>query len=559
MGSHAGPRRVGISRRRFIALCGVGMAAAAGASACGRSDAVEGLKSITYLEPQFYRTLYPPGAGFYPNGAVVNNIADRLLYQDPTTLELSPWIARALPEINEDATQYTFRLREGVTYSDGTPLNAENVVRNIDLFALGDKSRTLTSSEQISNYDHGEVLDELTVRFHFAAPAPGFAQAMSSFNAGLLANSSLALDNEGFASGNARKIIGSGPFYVADETQGTRLILRAREDYAWAPPAAEHQGRARLDEVRYVLAGEESVRVGGLTAGQADIARQIEAPEEQHLTDRGISVVSHGTNGVTNQWVFRFRHPILQDIRVRQAIMHGVDRDEILRTLYSASYPKATAPLAATALGYRRQPDDAYAYDQDRSRELLDAAGWAEGSDGIRVKDGVRLSLTVNEALPQPRSRELVTKAQEHLRRIGIELNLNSGDSATQDADGLDWNKIQIRHTMVGRADYDVIRSQYYSTTRNQLLNYDSEDGSIADEELEELLDLVASSPEEEDRAAFSGQVQDLLTEKAYVLPLFEEPVVYGVRTRVRGFQPESIGRPSFYQVWLDDAEGDAS
>lgn len=86
--------------------------------------------SLTYLEPGFFATLYPPSAGFYPNGAVVNNITDRLLYQDPETLELKPWIATELPEINEDATQFTFTIRTDVTYSDGTPMTAENIVKN---------------------------------------------------------------------------------------------------------------------------------------------------------------------------------------------------------------------------------------------------------------------------------------------------------------------------------------------------------------------------------------------------------------------------------------------
>src|SRR5690625_1658442 len=123
----------------------------------GSIDEQAGLEAneITYLEPQFFRTLYPPAAGFYPNGAVVNQITDRLLYQDPETLELSPWIATDLPEINEDATEFTFDIRTDVTYSDGTPLTAENVVRNIDLYGQGDDERLLNVSEQISNYERG--------------------------------------------------------------------------------------------------------------------------------------------------------------------------------------------------------------------------------------------------------------------------------------------------------------------------------------------------------------------------------------------------------------------
>lgn len=507
-------------------------------------------RTVTYLEPLFFNTLYPPAAGFYPNGAVVNNITDRLLYQDPETLELSPWIATSLPQVNADATEYTFQLRDDVTYSDGTPLTAANVVANFDLFAKGDKKRKLTSSEQISHYAGGEVLGPHTVRFHFHAPAPGFAQATSSFNAGLLSDATLARGTEGFAPGNATQIIGSGPFIITEEQQGSRLVLSARTDYHWGPPAHPHHGRADIDEVRYVLAGEESVRVGGLVSGQADIARQIEAPEEALVRKRGLTILAHGTNGMNNQLALRFRHPLLSDERTRRALFLAIDREEIMRTLFSSSYRLADAPMARTALGHRAQDPQAYRFDPEAAEELFAQAGWSRGPDGVLQREGKRLSLTVNEALPQPRSREVITKVQEQLARVGVELHLNPGDNATQNADSLDINKIQVRHTMVGRADPEVIKSLYFSTTRNQLLNYDSATDSLGDPELEKLLDAVSADPHH--AAERAGDVQDYLTAHAYVLPLFEEPVVYGVAPYIRGFAAESIGRPSFYGVHID-------
>ena len=508
---------------------------------------------ITYLEPQFFRTLYPPAAGFYPNGAVVNQITDRLLYQDPETLELSPWIATDLPEINEDATEFTFDIRTDVTYSDGTPLTAENVVRNIDLYGQGDDERLLNVSEQISNYDRGEVVDEDTVKFYFSEPSPGFEQAVSSFNAGLLADSTLDLDNEGFAPGNAEAVIGSGPFVIDGERLGTDLHLSAREDYDWAPPAHEHQGRARLDGINYVLAAEESMRTGAITSNQVQIVRQVSAPQEPHLEAAGLNVISRGTNGMNNQLAFRFNHWPFNEKAVREAVIHGVDREQIIHVLFSESYPLATSTMAATALGYKDQ-SAAYTFDPELSKQLLDDAGWEVGSDGIRVKDGKRLSVTAKLAMPQPRSREVITMVQEQLSEIGVEVRLNSGDQATQDADSKDPNKIQLDHTMVGRADYDVIKSHYSVNNRDSFINQD-EDGNVLDQHLEDLLSKVVSTAGDEGRAAAAAEVQDYVTEQAYALPLFEEPVVYAVQPYLKGFNPEAIGRPSFYGAWIDHEE----
>ena len=522
---------------------------------CATAPAEEGERnSLTYLEPGFFATLYPPSAGFYPNGAVVNNITDRLLYQDPETLELKPWIATELPEINEDATEFTFTIRTDVTYSDGTPLTAENVVKNFDLYGKGDKDRRLTTSEQITSYDYGEVIDENTVRFHFAEPAPGFAQATSSFNAGLYSDATLDLSTEEFAPGNAVNIIGSGPFVITSETLGTNLTLTRREDYNWASPSRDHQGPAKLEEIEYVLAAEESVRTGALVSGQADIARQIEAPVEAHLIDEGLNVVWNSTSGVNNGYFFRFKHPLLQDIRVRQALIRGVDRKTIMDVLFSPSYKLATSTLASNALGYKEQ-EGAYDYDPAEAERLLDDAGWVMGDSGWREKDGQILELTFNEAVPQPRSREVTTMVQDQLAAIGVKINLNPGDHATQTADSLDMDKIQVRHSMVGRADYDVLKSKFYSTNRNAFLNFTTaEDGTedIGDPKLEELLFAIASSPKEEDRAAASAAAQDYITEQAYALPLFEEPVVYGLQPYVQGFAPEVIGRPDFYETYLD-------
>lgn len=544
--------------RRSALAFGLSMPALATLAACGGSGGGSGAAAdgepaaggtLTYLEPQTWTTLYPPSAGFYPNGGIVNNLTDRLLHQNPETLELEPWIATELPEVNEDATEYTFTLREGVTYSDGTPLDAENVVKNLDLFGIGDAKRALTVSEAINNYDHGEVLDPLTVRFHFSAPAPGFAQAVSTINSGLLASATLDRDGQQFGPGNATEIIGSGPFVIAEEQIGTQISLTAREDYAWAPASLQHTGRAHLDRIDILVAAEDSVRVGTVTSGQAHLARQIEAPDEPRFAAEGLALHAAATNGVNNGLNFRFRDPALEDPRLRRALIAAIDRQAIVDTLFTENYPLATGALAATALGHA-DTSEHYVHDPELAVSLLDEAGWTAGADGLRAKDGQPLTLTFNEALPQPRSREVVTLIQEQLATLGIDVRLNPGDQAAQDAARAEPGTIQVYHSMVGRADFDVLKSQYASDNRNVLLNLEL-DESVGDPELDELLAAVASTPGDEGRADASAAAQAHLAEQAYILPLFEEPQVFGYTDAVQGFATESVGRPSFYDTWL--------
>jgi peptide/nickel transport system substrate-binding protein len=181
--------------------------AQAGASA----GPVEG-GTLVYLEQQAHTNLYPPAGGFYPNGGVLNQITDKLTYQDPKTLEIQPWIAESWT-VNADATEYSFKLRPGVTFSDGTPLDAAAVARNFDTYGLGNKALKQPVSEVINNYERSEVVDPLTVKFFFRKPSPGFLQGTSVIGSGLV--SPATLDRPFEELGDATRIIGSGPFVVA--------------------------------------------------------------------------------------------------------------------------------------------------------------------------------------------------------------------------------------------------------------------------------------------------------------------------------------------------------
>ncbi|MCR2812391.1 TIGR04028 family ABC transporter substrate-binding protein [Microbacterium sp. zg.Y1090] len=525
-------------------------APAAGPGGSSSGEPVEG-GTLVYLEHQAHTTLYPPSAGFYPNGGIVNNVLDRLVWQDPETRELKPWIATDW-EVNADATQYTFNLRDDVTFSDGTALDAAVVAKNFDLYGLGDPDRGLTVSEAINNYERSEVIDDDTVVFHFSAPSPGFLQATSTNNSGLLSAETLDFTLEQFAPGNSAEVIGSGPFTITEETIGSTLTLTARDDYDWAPPDRAHQGRAHLEAVKITVTPEDSVRVGALLSGQADYVRYVEAQDEAQVEAAGFTVYAPQTGGVTNHLSLRPRGEILSDIRVRQAIIAGVDRAEVVDTIYTEKYPLATSILARTAPGYV-DTDEAFGYDPQRAATLLDEAGWAEGSDGIRQKNGRPLTLVVNEAAPQPRSFEALTLISQQLKKIGVDLKILKADAGSAAEAVRDVDQVQIYHSMVARADLDVIKSQFHSQNRNALLNLDYGDGSIGDPQLEDLLQAVASEADPQARLADSAEAQRYLADEAYVLPLFEEPQVYGASDRVHGVTFESVARPSFYEIWLDD------
>lgn len=528
---------------------GLAVVLGAAAAASPAIAAVQG-GTLIYLEQQAHTNLYPPSGGFYPNGGILNQITDKLTYQNPKTLEIEPWIAESWSS-NPDKTEYTFKLRPGVTFSDGTPLDANAVAKNFDTYGLGNKALRLPVSEVINNYDHSEVIDPLTVKFYFKRSSPGFLQGTATIGSGLVSLSTLNRQYDEL--GDARHIIGSGPFVVSIETLGREVDLSVRQDYRWGPAKLAQQGRANLDAIKVIVTPEDSVRIGALQAGQADFIRQIQAYDEKQTQDQGFTIYAAPTRGVNDSIAFRPDNPLVADIRVRQALLHATDSKQIVDTLFSANYPQAKSVIASSAAGFV-DLSDKLTFDLAKANRLLDDAGWQKGSDGLRQKDGKKLLLTVYESLPQPQNKAVLQLVSQQWGKVGARLNILAGDAGSRVADNLDPQKTPASVVEVGRADPDVIKSQFYPTNRDGLLQQGgtSQNSKFIDNSLNQLLLWIASEVDPAKRLQIAGEAQKYLLDQAYVIPFFEEPQVFAGAPYLKGVNFEAVGRPSFYGAWLE-------
>ncbi|CAI0912650.1 TIGR04028 family ABC transporter substrate-binding protein [Serratia proteamaculans] len=506
--------------------------------------------TLVYLEQQAHTNLYPPSGGFYPNGGILNQITDKLTYQNPQTLEIEPWIAESWSS-NADKTEYTFKLRPGVTFSDGTPLDANAVAKNFDTYGLGNKEKRLPVSEVINNYDHSEVSDPLTVKFYFKHSSPGFLQGTATIGSGLVSLSTLNRNYDQL--GDARHIIGSGPFVVSGETLGREVSLSVRKDYHWGPARLAQQGRANLDGIKVIVTGEDSVRIGALQAGQADFIRQIQAYDEKQTQDQGFTIYAAPTRGVNDSIAFRPDNSLVSDLRVRQALLHATDSKQIVDTLFSVNYPQAKSVIASSAAGFV-DLSAKLKFDPQLANRLLDEAGWKKGSDGLREKDGKKLLLNVYESLPQPQNKAVLQLVSQQWGKVGARLNILAGDAGSRVADNLDPQKTPAAVVEVGRADPDVIKSQFYPTNRDALLQQggSGKNSQFSDDKLNALLLGIASEVDPQKRLQIAGEAQNYLIEQAYVIPFFEEPQVFAGAPYLKGVSFEAVGRPSFYGAWLE-------
>ncbi|CAI8893488.1 TIGR04028 family ABC transporter substrate-binding protein [Kosakonia quasisacchari] len=507
--------------------------------------------TLIYLEQQAHTNLYPPAGGFYPNGGILNQITDKLTWQNPKTLQVEPWIAESW-STNDDKTEYTFKIRPGVTFSDGTPLDANAVAKNFDTYGLGNKAQRLPVSEVINNYDHSEVINAQTVKFYFKKPSPGFLQGTATIGSGLVSLSTLQRNFEQL--GDARQIIGSGPFVVSDEKLGREVTLTARKDYQWGPKNLAQQGPANLDGIKIIVTPEDSVRIGALLSGQAGFIRQVQAYDEKQATDQGFKIYAAPTRGVNDSISFRPDNPLVADVRVRQALLHATDAKQVVNTLFSPNYPQATSVIAHSAAGYVNLRDK-LTFDPAKAKQLLDDAGWKTGADGIRSKDGQRLALAVYESLPQPQNKEVLQLVAQQWRQVGVALSVKAGDAGSHTLDNLDPLKTPLTVSEVGRADPDVVKSMFYPANRDALLQKGGSSDkvkSFRDDKLNDVLVSISAEVDGQKRLQLTGDAQRYLLDNAYVIPIFEEPQVFAGAPWLKGASFEAVGRPSFYGAWIE-------
>ncbi len=173
------------------------------------------------------------------------------------------------------------------------------------------------SPEVINNYQRSGSDRPADGKILLQQAVAGLPAGTATIGSGLVSLSTLQRNFEEL--GDARHIIGSGPFVVQDEKPGRELTLVARKDYQWGPKNIAQQGPANLDGITYIVTPEDSVRIGALLAGQAGFIRQVQAYDEKQATDQGFKIYAAPTRGVNDSLSFRPDNPLVADLRVRQA------------------------------------------------------------------------------------------------------------------------------------------------------------------------------------------------------------------------------------------------
>ncbi|GLW28147.1 ABC transporter substrate-binding protein [Actinoplanes regularis] len=459
-----------------------------------------------------------------------------------------PWLATGY-EVSPDGKAYTFKLRTGVTFSDGSRFDAAAVKANIDQLLTPNYAPTV-AAVQLKNLDTVEVKDDSTVVLHLKKPDVLILDFVSSPQGAQVSPKSLKEAKNLKAGGP--ELAGTGPFVLDRYTPGQEVHFTKNPAYDWAPANAGHTGPAYLNEITYRFLKESSVRVGALTSGQVQVIEGVPATDESLVTaGRDFSLARGLNSGSAYSYYFNTAHAPFDDVLVRQAFREALDVPAVLNGVYRSTATRAWSVIGPTSPFYDKSLEGGYSGNAAKANQLLDQAGWAtKDAEGFRTKNGKRLTVRLVQSAPFVRDRrdvlaQAVQAAVKQSAGIDVQVQLVDQGTATK---ALTDGEYELFDN--SRADTDAgaaLNLLLYSTGAINRTGYKSP-------ELDKLLDDAVATTDRAERARIYQRLQQLVvTEQSLVLPLYAPQDQIAASKTVGGvaFEPTAGVPGSAYNLWL--------
>jgi peptide/nickel transport system substrate-binding protein len=508
-----------------LVVAGVAFAVAMGVSA---SSGNAQTKTLTYAMEGPPTRLDPHTHALWLTYRVVYHMFESFVQADLTNADVPiPPIVPALAEswdVTEDQKHFTFNLRQGVTFHDGTPWNAEAAKFNFDRLLNPDFEFYLETAVGLNGWWIGfiesyEVLDEYTFRVNLNRGTSNFLARLVNGGYGSSGMVSPTAVRENGNDGFNNHPIGSGPFKFVERVHGERIVLEKNADY-WDPKRTP-----KYDRLIYRPIAEDAAREIALTSGSADIIASPSPDSFEYLESQGINIVAKHGPDFMGLWL-NTKDPVVQDVRVRRAMAMAIDRDGICNILRSGECIPSYGLLHIKGPGY--DPDyRPFNYDPEGAKALLAEAGYPDGIDvqfdwplGGGGASGVR---------------EAVEWIQRDFEKVGIRTGLRSFDVGTYFDQMLKGMPEETEVYLMGWGETSYIWLEFVVTPEAlPPMGYNS--GYYNNPMTTELLNKVNAASTEEDQVKYLRDLQDILNEDMPFVPLLSWKQKYAMSPRVKGF-----------------------
>jgi peptide/nickel transport system substrate-binding protein len=458
-------------------------------------------------------------------------LGDTLVSLAPDMQTIDTGVAESW-EVSEDGRTYTFTLRQDVTFCDGKPMTAEDVVYSIERWI--DPETNSPVAWRAGEVESVTAVDDYTVEYKLVEPFSELLYQLTQSFGTIVDRENVEALGEDFGISGFN---GTGPFCWVEWTPRDKMIIEKHAGYAWGPGFYENDGEAQIDRVTWQVVPEENTRTVSVLTGQSEITQYVPYIALDQLSAApNVEVVTSELAFWTYFMGFKIDKDTVSDPAVRRAINLAVDQAAMSEDLFFGRVEPAYSYVSQRALDWNASLDDRLLeFDPTEANRILDEAGWAMGEDGVRAKDGVRLE-PVTYVFTGSTWSKISEAVQAYLREIGVAMDIQAFDGtvvwgklATQE---FDMFGMSFPYVSSGDALNLYFRSENMPTPNR--MNWD-------DEQTDQLLRTGATAIDDATRAESYGQVLEIVHDAAVWLPLYHEPMTIAQSTDLETVVPHNI------------------
>ena len=424
--------------------------------------------------------------------------------------------------VNDDATEYTFTLRDDVTFHDGTPFNADAVKFTFDRIVDPDlNSQMAFSFLGGTNYSETEVVDDYTVVVRFNQPNAAFMDSVTHPQLGPVSPTAVMELGSNFG---ITGLVGTGPFMFESYTPESEVVLVRNPDYAWGnEDVYGRTGPPDLERITWKLIQENSTRVASLESGEVDFIDAVPPLDIARLQDDpNVEVLIADQPGHGWSLMFNAENPPTDELAVRKAVAMAVDKEAMVDVVFNGYGSVACSALTKVMFGYDPDTCDYLPYNPEEAGNILEEAGWVMNEEtGIRERDGEPLVLHHYYRAGAEPGDSIAPFVREDLAAIGIDFVLH-GETRQGYFDAVRAGQHNTQNWWDTQTDPDgVMRTLFHSsnadggTNRNRYRN----------EEMDMMIDAAVGVADPEARAAAYAEIQRKVGDEV-IMMFFQDPVV---------------------------------
>jgi peptide/nickel transport system substrate-binding protein len=435
-------------------------------------------------------------------------------------------------EVSEDGRTYTFTLREDVTFCDGKPMTAEDVVYSIERWI--DPETNSPVAWRAGEVESVTALDDYTVEYKLTEPFSELLYQLTQSFGTIVDRANVEALGEDFGVAGFN---GTGPFCWVEWTPRDKMIVEKHAGYGWGPGFYENDGEARIDRVVWQVVPEENTRTVSVLTGQSEITQYVPYIALDQLSAApNVEVVTSDLAFWTYFMGFKIDKDTVSDPVVRRAVNLAVDQAAMAEDLFFGRVEPAYSYVSQKALDWNAGLDDRLLkYDPAEANRILDEAGWTMGEDGVRVKDGVRLE-PVAYVFAGSTWAKISEAVQAYLREVGVAMDIQAFDATVA------WGKLATQ-------EFDMFGMSFPYVSSGDALNlyFRSENMPTPnrmnwnDARTDELLLTGATATDDATRADSYGEVLEIVHDAAVWLPLYHEPMTIAQSTELETVVPHNI------------------